>query len=32
MAMVAAAAWQGWVFLGMLIGLPAILANLLARK
>jgi hypothetical protein len=31
MAVVAAFVWQGWLFLGVLIGLPILLAALLSR-
>jgi hypothetical protein len=32
MGVVGVFAWQGWLFLGMLIGLPIALANILAKK
>ena len=31
-ALVAAFVWQGWVFLGLLVGLPILLAAVLGRK
>jgi hypothetical protein len=31
-ALIAAFAWQPWAFLGMLIGLPIVIAQFLARR
>jgi len=31
-SVVASFAWQGWAFLGLLIGVPIVLARLLAKR